>query len=333
MRIALAVLSLLVTAGPVSADITTDLAGWWPFSGDAQDASGNGNHGTPNGSAVLVADRFGTPNSAFMFNGLDSRIDIPSSPSLESPSGSLTVAAWVRRDGWGMVGTQYNPILTKSLSTVNAFQYRLITTPFGVNTALNNWDTYQSFPFTFEIDTWYHVAATWDGDSLHTYVNGTLIGSGPLATAIVHDTRDLSIGSDLPGVLEIFYGDIDEVRIYARTLSDADISELAGVTTSVPLPGTATGSLTLGLAMPNPSRAATTIPLALPAPARISASVFDMAGRRVRVLLDDAWHGVGRHALTWDGRTAAGIRVPSGVYLVRVRSPWGSASVRILRLE
>ena len=44
------------------------LVGWWPFNGNANDESGNGNHGTVNG-ATLTQDRFGNANMAYGFDG------------------------------------------------------------------------------------------------------------------------------------------------------------------------------------------------------------------------------------------------------------------------
>jgi hypothetical protein len=53
------------------------LVGWWPFSGNANDLSGNGNNGIVNG-ATLIADRNGILNSAFYFDGIDDHIDLTS---------------------------------------------------------------------------------------------------------------------------------------------------------------------------------------------------------------------------------------------------------------
>ena len=60
---------------------TTGLVGYWPFNGNANDESGNGNNGTVNG-ATLTTDRFGSANSAYSFNGNGNHIEIPNSPSL-----------------------------------------------------------------------------------------------------------------------------------------------------------------------------------------------------------------------------------------------------------
>ena len=50
------------------------LVGWWPFNGNANDESGNGNNGTVNG-ATLTSDRFGTNNKAYLFDGVDDKIN------------------------------------------------------------------------------------------------------------------------------------------------------------------------------------------------------------------------------------------------------------------
>ena len=54
---------------------TNGLVGWWPFNGNANDESGNGNNGTVNG-ATLTADRFGVLNSALSFDGIDDFVEM-----------------------------------------------------------------------------------------------------------------------------------------------------------------------------------------------------------------------------------------------------------------
>jgi hypothetical protein len=67
----------LVFNSTVFTQIPTDsLVGYWSFSGNANDKSGNNNHGTVNG-ATLTEDRFGIPNSAYIFDGIDDYITLP----------------------------------------------------------------------------------------------------------------------------------------------------------------------------------------------------------------------------------------------------------------
>ena len=60
------------------------LVGWWPFNGNANDESGNGNNGIVNG-ATLTTNRFGTQNSAYSFNGTNC-ITIPDNSIFNTPS-------------------------------------------------------------------------------------------------------------------------------------------------------------------------------------------------------------------------------------------------------
>ena len=72
---------------------TSGLVGWWPFNGNANDESGNGNNGTSSG-AVLTSDRYGMANNAYSFDGIDDRIAIPHSATVNCSS--VTIVAWVK---------------------------------------------------------------------------------------------------------------------------------------------------------------------------------------------------------------------------------------------
>jgi hypothetical protein len=71
---------------------TNSLVAYYPFNGNANDASGNGNNGTPFGAAVFGVDRFGNSNSCLSLPGNNSGVDIPSLSSMSySP---VTYSAW-----------------------------------------------------------------------------------------------------------------------------------------------------------------------------------------------------------------------------------------------
>src|ERR1017187_6660333 len=74
--------------------LTNGLVAYYPFNGNANDASGNGNNGTIQGGVALAPDRFDNANSAYLFNGVDGYIDI-GSPAGNSPV-YLTETAWVK---------------------------------------------------------------------------------------------------------------------------------------------------------------------------------------------------------------------------------------------
>jgi len=78
---------------------TNGLVGWWPFNGNANDESGNGNNGTVNG-ATLTVDRNGISNNSYLFDpALNSNINIPFSNSLNSIQTGITLSAWIYMDG------------------------------------------------------------------------------------------------------------------------------------------------------------------------------------------------------------------------------------------
>ncbi len=71
---------------------TNGLVGWWPFNGNANDESGNGNDGTVNGAA-LTTDRFGVADKAYSFDGVDDYLEI----SLDQLD-SFSVSIWVKNN-------------------------------------------------------------------------------------------------------------------------------------------------------------------------------------------------------------------------------------------
>lgn len=68
---------------------------------------------------------------------------------------------------------------------------------------------------------------------------------------------------------------------------------------------------------PNPFAATTDIRFELRAPTRITLTIYNLLGRRIRVLVDEAFDR-GRYTRTWNGRDDEGRAVPSGVYLYRM---------------
>jgi hypothetical protein len=75
----------------------------------------------------------------------------------------------------------------------------------------------------------------------------------------------------------------------------------------------------LAASHPNPFRGSTTIGFAIPAAGRVGLNVYDVSGRRVAVLADGHYEP-GRYAISWDGRSAAGHQVSSGIYFYRLEA-------------
>ncbi len=117
-----------------------------------------------------------------------------------------------------------------------------------------------------------------------------------------HDRYDVAIGSRRPYRLTLLGGDA------------AFVNEAASGLTPPP-----PGRPVLAGAVPNPTLGSAVVEFGLPRPARASLTVYDLAGRRVRSVLDDVTRSGGYHAVVWDGNDDAGRRVPAGVYVLRLQ--------------
>ena len=69
------------------------LVGWWPFNGNANDESGNGNHGTVNGAKISV-DRFGNNNNSFIFDKQSNYI----STNCFGPQMDRAISLWYKQE-------------------------------------------------------------------------------------------------------------------------------------------------------------------------------------------------------------------------------------------
>ena len=91
-RIILLICCLFILSSPCYADLTSGLVAYYPFDGNALDASGNGHDGTIHGS-TLTTDRLGNANSAYSFDGVDDYIDMGSFPFVYDYS---SVSLWIK---------------------------------------------------------------------------------------------------------------------------------------------------------------------------------------------------------------------------------------------
>jgi hypothetical protein len=89
--------------------------------------------------------------------------------------------------------------------------------------------------------------------------------------------------------------------------------------------------IALSAAGPNPFRGSTSFRYALASPGRATISIYDITGARIRTLADGVLTGSG--TVTWDGRTAAGVQVPAGIYFVQAESGSFRESRRIALLR
>jgi hypothetical protein len=206
------------------------LVGWWPFNGNANDESGNGNHGTVNG-ATLASDRFGNPNLAFSFDGVNDAITIPDNALLR-PS-FITISAWVLSNNLTSGGT----IISKKQSSGMGEQYILGhdnqgMANFQIKRNSNcspgsNWQYLYTPQNVINNSLWEHVVCTYDGVSMKFYNNSILVSSfNPVPGGIDNCIGgNLNIGWFSPTQF-LYNGIIDDIGIWNRALTNCEIAAL-----------------------------------------------------------------------------------------------------------
>src|SRR5262245_4566537 len=182
------------------------------------DASGNNNNGTLVNATWSTAGKFG---NALSFNGTNALVTIADSASLRLTTG-MTLEAWVRPsaiNGWKAVVFKERP---------GGLAYALYGgSPAGppagyITRTGTSSDIGADGTAALPLNTWSHLAASYDGTTIRLYVNGALVRSQAAAGSIVTSANSLRIGGNTVWG-EYYAGLIDEVRVYNVALSAAEI--------------------------------------------------------------------------------------------------------------
>ncbi|HEV2438381.1 MAG TPA: LamG-like jellyroll fold domain-containing protein [Verrucomicrobiae bacterium] len=200
--------------------ITNGLVAYYPFNGNANDASGNGNNGSVNG-ATLTSDRFGNTNSAYNFNGVNSYIGFSGVPT--SQVDNWTITAWVNPASFSpaetiAVGMGYDDGSTGDGYSLGVFSGQLHAVLGGVG----DFDGGFTFPAT---NKWYQIVMLRSSGVISFYVNGVQTPS--TTTTSPTTPTAFRIGSNI-GV-RFFDGSIDDVRIYDRALATNEVAQLYAI--------------------------------------------------------------------------------------------------------
>ncbi len=216
------IISLIVVL-PSAAQIPTDgLVAYYPFNGNANDESGNGNNGECYG-ATLTNDRFGNAHSAYDFDGVDDLIVVQSSASMEAVDSAFTLATWVYVNDWD---NTWVGIVAKSNAATRG-QYG-IAFQLGGRVDVDIAGTYLPFytNFQFGLDRWYFLSSTWDGETATVYANGNIIGVLPYSPPPIANQMPFEIGRHTPTNTEYMNGLLDDIRIFDRALSPDEVDAL-----------------------------------------------------------------------------------------------------------
>lgn len=202
------------------------LIAYYPFTGNTQDQSGNGNHATNNG-ASLTSDRFGHPNCAYDFNGTSDYITTAKTFDFEY----RTISVWINADTTARTGLPGNQNEfwafsqdAGSLTYGSAFlriNQGVMSGRSGGESSIYNYGNVNQ-------NKWYHVAMVRDGSKTYYYWDGNYISSGNSGSAgsTSNPNPIFVIGSGRTTSSQFFDGKIDDLRIYNRALSGSEINDL-----------------------------------------------------------------------------------------------------------
>ena len=206
-------LSLFLAASIQAACVQppSGMVSWWPSDGDANDIVGTNNGTLVNGATFAS----GMVGQSFSFDGADDYVQVPDSASLDLTA-QITIDAWV-------YPTVQGRRVVDKITAGGSDGYLLDTWPGNVRFIVGNIGVVGSTPLSTGV--WTHIAGTYDGSQLRVYVNGVLDGSVNTNIAIPTNNLPLRIGADQNGS-NLFNGLIDEVEIFGRGLSAAEIQSI-----------------------------------------------------------------------------------------------------------
>lgn len=234
-KLILAILFLLPSI--CQADITTGLVGWWKYD-DANgvnpiDSSTGGHSGTLTGTTKPSAIT-GKVQGALSFDGSTGYVDYGNNFTLATSGADYSFSAWIYLYVNPTNGVSFS--IVKKATGANAWEFLFDIVGFGNNTTprtdFQMWSTNNPDALgatTLKLNTWYHVVAvrTTSDTSMRVYLNGVQDGSTTTNTTGDYSiTASTEVGRGNITFTGFFNGRIDDVRIYNRALTKADIIQL-----------------------------------------------------------------------------------------------------------
>lgn len=208
---------------------TNGLVGYWPFNGNANDESGNGNNGTVNES-VLTADRFGSLNSAYSFDGVNDFIQTPN----QTLTGSVSFSGWYKMSNFTL--PENDVFFVSNQSTVDntysaniAFGFRSYQGEFGhstyVQSPLTGYYATDNLP---QANIWHNITCVFEnGSYVKMYLDGVLFYNNTNSVLTNSSQASLPLLFGGSGTSPYYYfGDLDDIGIWNRALTADEVLAL-----------------------------------------------------------------------------------------------------------
>lgn len=230
MNLAILLSILLFSIAPLKAQIpyyipTNGLVGWWPFNGNANDESGNGNNGTVNG-ATLSTDRNGTSNRSYYFSSTSCQTRIDVNINTTSITSGLTLSFWSLRSGSGCISPRIMEFWNgdSGIGTLSIAQDPGNSPIMFIHNTSGGRIPYISYNIV-QNNVWSHYVYTNNGTSAKLFQDGVLVRqtSSPGLPLL---SGNVSFGRmNHPGY-DAHEGKLDDIAIWNRALSESEINAL-----------------------------------------------------------------------------------------------------------
>ena len=208
----------VVASSRLKSTLTNGLYGHWKFENNAEDS-----FGAYDGTATNVTYVAGKSGNAASFNGSTSKVVIG---NVIKPTTAMSFSVWIKDGGQSaekhvISHTIYDGAWKGWRFTRYSDNAAGVLITDGIGNFLD-----VAFGSTYSNDVWHHVVFTWNGTTAYVYQDGTKNSGWTFTPDIGYGTtHNLTFGANDSGA-QVYDGEIDELRIYNRALTDAEANEL-----------------------------------------------------------------------------------------------------------
>ena len=210
---------------------TNGLVAFYPFSGNANDVSVNGNNGTVSG-ATLTNDRFGNVAKAYSFYGVDDYISVQTT-NMMFDTQDYTISFWFKSNAApssGSGGTDVNPCIISRLinsSTFNSVNNIWIVTEIG-GSLYHATDVFSTVSVVTGLlnTNWHNLTYTKSMGTYNTYLDGQLWTSTAVSGTTIFNNYPIRFGRSQHTYWKDFTGELDDIGFWNRALTQQEITNL-----------------------------------------------------------------------------------------------------------
>jgi hypothetical protein len=223
----------VISCGP---GLLNDLIGYWRLndgsgSATAHDWSSWGNNGTLVDLDPAIAWTTGGPEGVALSVQGKGYVNVAESSSIDSITTQVTAAAWIYLD---QMNTDFATAISRQIGVGFGQQYHLSINPMQQAAFYLTSPTklaYLTSPSAMPLQTWIHLAGTWDGSEARLYVNGTEVTTAQVGGPLAAETNPVVLGgngnSGSRTVSELVPGRLGDIMLYRRALAADEIARLA----------------------------------------------------------------------------------------------------------